>query len=213
MDPYAYVYDESGKFVATTSNIGRITSMSVDDYGRNITTDTTLNPEIHPVVRLVVGNVTGTFVAGDVVYEGTDDYRTSFGTVVAYEEERQILSLETVEGDINKGKTITSTGGATAKVLVDNTPRIKTIVGTSVLPPGRFDSDLGMIGSKDSAIHDSLYYQSFSYEIESQLQQIDYETVVRDTVHPAGFAMFSVLKVNEGVSTRARVEDVQITQE
>ena len=104
VDPYAYVYDETGKFVATTSNIGRITSMSVDDYGRNITTDTTLNPEIHPVVRLVVGNVTGTFVAGDVVYEGTDDYRTSFGTVVAYEEERQILSLETVEGEINKGK-------------------------------------------------------------------------------------------------------------
>ena len=53
-DPVAYIYDVGSKILATTSNIGQITSMQVNDYGRNISTDLTLNPEIHPVIRLVI---------------------------------------------------------------------------------------------------------------------------------------------------------------
>ena len=65
--------------------------------------------------------------------------------------------------------------------------------------PGRFDSEVGMPSSEDNAIQDSLYYQVFSYEVESELQQVEYDTVVKEIAHPAGFVMFSVLKVSENL--------------
>ena len=184
--------------------------MQVNDYGRNISTDLTLNPEIHPVIRLVIGGITGTFTPGEVAYTGTTTNRTATGTIVSYESEKQILTLEVVDGEMEKGTTISTDSGASATILVDNTPKLVERIGTTISPPGRFDSEVGMPSSEDNAIQDSLYYQVFSYEVESELQQVEYDTVVKEIAHPAGFVMFSVLKVSENLASRTTVEDVEV---
>ena len=53
----------------------------------------------------------------------------------------------------------------------------------------------------------------FSYEIESSLQQVQYETFVKEIVHPTGFAMFAALRLNDSVVSGSKVEDVNITLE
>lgn len=45
-------------------------------------------------------------------------------------------------------------------------------------------------------IIDSYYYQQFSYKIESDVARPEYEHIVKGEVHPAGYVMFSKLKLN-----------------
>lgn len=56
--------------------------------------------------------------------------------------------------------------------------------------PGYFLNSDGMLSSL-KAVQDSYYYQQFSYVIKSDQSRDNYETIVKNTVHPAGFIFFS----------------------
>jgi len=72
---------------------------------------------------------------------------------------------------------------------------------------GRFMNDESMLSREYAVIQDSRYFQWFSYEIASPMQQIDYVTFVRDIIHPVGFALFSGVIINDSVSATFNVEE------
>ena len=53
-----------------------------------------------------------------------------------------------------------------------------------------------------AVIQDSYRYQWFSYVIASPIQQVDYETFVKEIIHPAGFIQFADLTIHSSVKTR-----------
>lgn len=58
--------------------------------------------------------------------------------------------------------------------------------------PGYYKNSKSVLGS-DNYLQDNFYYQSHSYEIQSQRQKSEYESEVTRLVHPAGYKMFGKL--------------------
>jgi len=58
-----------------------------------------------------------------------------------------------------------------------------------------------------AVIQDSYYYQWFSYVISSPLPQVKYQTFLDKIIHPAGFVLFSDLKIKSEVYCPVTPED------
>lgn len=58
---------------------------------------------------------------------------------------------------------------------------------------GRWLGDYGLVDS-NMRLQDDYYYQEFSYEIQSSKSLEDYETTVRNLIHPVGTKMFGAVK-------------------
>ena len=119
--PRLIIIEDEGKYIPLTNNIGSIVSYEVTDPGRDIPTARGLSPEILVKTRLIVtptsGSV-GSFQAGDTVYQGTDTLRLVTGTVVSYDDERQLLTLENVQGIIKENEVIYNGPTVSATVLL-----------------------------------------------------------------------------------------------
>ena len=84
---------------------------------------------------------------------------------------------------------------------------LKVNVSGSTLPEGKFITDRSMVSEEYAVVQDSEYYQWFSYEIASPIQQIQYKTFVEDITHPAGFALFSKLRIGDRVTSTLEQTD------
>ena len=111
------------------------------------------------------------------------------------------------------GEVIQNSFGTKATVLLEGQPDTVVVIDGTAEEQGRFVDDSSMVSASYAHIQDSEYYQRFSYEIESTLQQVQYETFLSDIIHPVGFALFSSLRLNDSVVSGNRVEDVSVTLE
>lgn len=213
VEPFLRILETDGKFVATTDDIGKLEAMDVINPGRSISADISLKPEIQIETKVVLQSVEGSllnFTAGQAVYQGISTHRTMEATVVAWDLDRQILTLSEVNGTIKKDDKIFNEVGSAGFVRVNGNPDAEIEVDGVSSPKGKFVTEKSQLSSIDSVIQDSEYYQWFSYKINSPLQQVQYETFVKDIVHPSGFAMFSKLDFDEGVDSQLLVEDVTL---
>ena len=107
--PRLIIIEDEGKYIPITNNIGKIVSYEVTSPGRDIPTARGLSPEILVKTRLIVTPTSGSmgsFQTGDTVYQGTTSNRLVTGTVVSYDDERQLLTLENVQGIIKENDVI-----------------------------------------------------------------------------------------------------------
>ena len=68
--------------------------------------------------------------------------------------------------------------------------------GAEYTRPGRFKDSRGML-SNVNKLQDNFYYQNYSYVIRSGIPQNRWINVVKNTVHPAGMAVFGELNINQ----------------
>ena len=123
------------------------------------------------------------------------------------DEERQILTIERVKGNLKDGEMIyTDTGRGL--VVMEGQADCRIVVNGISSPEGKFIDDTSKVSEKYPVIQDSYYYQWFSYTIRSTLQQVEYKNFVNDIIHPAGFIMFSDVNVSDNVSSPSKVDDV-----
>ena len=211
VEPFIRILETDGKFVATSDDIGEITAIDVINPGRKISADISLKPEVVIDVRLVlqsIGTTPMTFSAGQTVYQGIDTHRFVEGTVVAWDANRQILTLSGVDGRIRLNEAIYNELGAAGTVRSNGQTDIAIEVDGVSSPKGKFVTEKSQLSSIDSVIQDSEYYQYFSYVINSPLQQVQYDTFVKDIIHPTGFALFSNVALDDGVDSPFLAEDV-----
>jgi hypothetical protein len=214
VEPVVELVEQEGKYVAVTEDIGQIQSIKVLNPGRNITVDRTTKPELKIESRFVVSPTiesTGNFTTGQIVYQGTTGLYRAYGQVESYDSTRQILTLKRIQGVIKENELIYNAFGTIALVRKEGQPDAHVVIDGKASEYGRFIDDTSMVSASYAHIQDSVYYQLFSYEIESSLQQVQYETFVKEIVHPTGFAMFSSLRLNDSVVSGNKVEDVTIT--
>ena len=70
--------------------------------------------------------------------------------------------------------------------------------GAEYTRPGRFKDSRGML-SNVNKLQDNYYYQNYSYVIRSGIPQNRWINVVKNTVHPAGMAVFGELNISQTV--------------
>ncbi len=73
-------------------------------------------------------------------------------------------------------------------IAVDNSYYCKNM-GTLFIEDGKYIGTYGQVSS-NKRLQDNLYYQEYSYEIQSSIDILKYETIVKDLVHPAGTKLF-----------------------
>jgi hypothetical protein len=214
VQPRVVFIEQQGKYIGLSDNIGKIKSMKVVNPGRNISPDRTVKPELLIETRVIVQftiNTAGTYTIGENVYQGIPTDKLFTARVKAYDPTRQIVTLtfqpeagsQTVYGGvIRPGQNlIGESSGAIANVLRDGQADTPCIVDGVSSPYGFFVNDESMLSTNYARIQDSYYYQYFSYVISSPIQKKDYETIVRDSTHPVGFALFSKVIINSNTDS------------
>ncbi len=209
VQPRVIFVEEQGKYLGLTEDIGKIKSMKVVNPGRNISPDRTVKPELLIDTKVIVSyqiNSAGAFTVGENVYQGIMTDKLFTARVKAYDSVRQIVTLTfqpvagttTTYGGVIKPNEnlIGESSGAIANVLREGQADTPCIVDGISSPMGFFVDDESMLSRDYARIQDSYYYQYFSYVISSPIQKKDYETIVRDTTHPVGFALFSSVIIN-----------------
>ena len=135
-----------------------------------------------------------------------------------------VSSITTIEDSLAMGENATFTSGAgTSNGIVTDVEIISSGYGYApgeVLTLTRTGNDYAVTGvagvnkqgtmagdwqstdgflSSDKKIHDSDYYQEFSYEIQSSLSRTTYERKVKDTVHVSGTKMFGAVVSRQSI--------------
>ena len=220
IQPRVAFIETTGKFIPLTEDIGKIKSMKVIDPGRNISPDRSLKPEILIDTKCIVdysATSQAIFVVGEPVYQGIATDKLFTAKVKAYDNENQIVTLTfdptgtlaEYGGELRINEDlIGEQSGAVANVLREGQADTPCVVDGVSSPAGFFINDESMLNRKFAVIQDSNYFSQFSYEISSPIQKSDYETIVRDTTHPVGFALFSNVKINEFQQSGSFVSDI-----
>ena len=141
------------------------------------------------------------FIIGDPVYQGLPTNVTSVGEVIHYDDDRQIITLEKVHGQLQEDKQLIGENKKT-NVIRQGQSDCRILVNGSAKPEGKFIDDTSKVSEWYAVIQDSYRYQWFSYIIASPIQQIDYETFVKEIIHPAGFIQFADLTIHSSVKTK-----------
>jgi hypothetical protein len=142
--------------------------------------------------------------SGEIVYQGIETNITSIGEVIEYDDDRQLLTMKDVSGPIEEGKDLISRD-TYSEVIREGQSDCRIIVNGSAKPEGKFIDDTSKLSEWYAVVQDSYRYQWFSYVIASPIQQIDYETFVKEIIHPAGFIQFADLTIHSSVKTRIGV--------
>ena len=70
---------------------------------------------------------------------------------------------------------------------------------------GSYSTNKGFL-SDDIYLQDNYYYQQFSYVIKTDEQFTQYESLVKQTVHPTGMIMFGEFEITNDIDARAAIE-------
>jgi len=82
--------------------------------------------------------------------------------------------------------------------------------GTGV-SPGTWRSESGLIGS-DSFIHDNDFYQTYSYQVLSELELNRYEKVLKEVIHTAGYKLFGKVQIDTYDNTSVSITESSVSQ-
>lgn len=211
-NPYIIAIEE-GQFLPETTNIGQIKSFKVIKEGRGVDPNILRTPIVYVETKLILEYPVSddcfvtppvsipTWNVGDTVYVGIVT-----AVITGWDPVNQILSVNRIIGQIWDGDTITDNDGNTAIVRISGqSSQNLTVSGASILN-GKFINDKSILNSNLSRVQDGQYYQLFSYVIESSRQRTQYESMVNDVIHPAGFVYFSNTKIEDSVITQNRVD-------
>ena len=113
-----------------------------------------------------------------------------------------IMRLQDIVGVFKEGQTIIGKSRKkTARIQRISRSSFTTDIVTRERTIGRFTSDRGKVSSNNQRIHDSDFYQDYSYVVRSRTPIKQWRDVVKDTTHPAGFKMFGEIYLDsEGTS-------------
>ena len=213
IDPQITIVEGDGKYVSTTDDIGRLKSFDIINPGRQISTDLAANPELIITTRAVVQNVSGEFQPGDIVKQGLSDYVLFQGVVKDYDLDTQIVTMDRIEGVLNNGEVLFVDNfkmeTASGTVVCGGQAETNCIVDGISSPRGDFLDDTSKVSTRYACIQDSYYFQWFSYVISSPIQQSKYDSMVKRTIHPAGFIMFSDLTVHDMSEVEYTVNELE----
>ena len=106
--------------------------------------------------------------------------------------------IHEVDGiDFSAGTTtITASGGFSATIVTADIAKATASVDTFRTDTSGYGSDISSILGEDlNRLQDSLFYQQFSYEVQTGVGANAYLDELKKAVHPSGFAVFGKVKI------------------
>lgn len=105
--------------------------------------------------------------------------------------QNHIKIVDEMSGSFDVGNVIVgSKSGAHATIKHLNRANGTAVKGGNGWTAFSYANDVGMLNNKLSVIADNQKFQDYAYVIRTGIAIKDYEKLVKETVHPAGFSMF-----------------------
>ena len=129
---------------------------------------------------------------GNVALNGTDSSSTNAGDNIVNESAIDFSAGTT---------TITDSGGATGTIVAADIAKGTATIGTKVETTPTYGTNVeSLIGEDLIRIQDSLFYQAFSYEVQTDSSSSDWLVELKKAVHPAGFHAFGKVSIATAIS-------------
>ena len=185
------------------SQIGRIQSIRVIESGANYEESPT-PPTLLLPSALVITNVSGSFVTGEVV-TGIDSSSTVVtGNVVSYDTNLNLLKISHATGTFAENSAFTTAGGANGIVQKNNLGSATVTIGSVVDTDGSYVNQDGHLDELAMRIQDSLYYQDFSYVLKVGRTINDWRDSFKQTMHTSGFYFTAQVDIQTQVNAELR---------
>ena len=172
-----------GDFVKTTAGPGV--------YNDLVTSGRVIPKSLFPVFK--VNRVANKYFENETITNGTSE-----DLVVSWDIKNELLKVFTSFperyqiGDVIRGKTSASSGTLTEVVGITS---LTYEVGASNNDRYKPYDRRGFLNEETQRIHDSDYYQYFSYSLKSEVGISSWKEPVESLAHPAGFKKFGELQI------------------
>ena len=179
----------------STSGVGGVGSFEFTNQGFNYNSAPTLTAFRHAVLK----DISGTFITGSSLTSHS-------GTVTAFDNVRQLLSMNTT-ANLVVGNTV-ATGSASGTIANINIATGSANVGTIGTTSGEFFGADGKISEDVMKVQDSYYYQDYSYVVRVGQSINEWRDAIKSTVHPAGWQVFGEVEVVGKATARMTAQTV-----
>ena len=140
---------------------------------------------------------------GSLSFNGTDSSSTNVDDNIINES-----SIDFFDGSTGINPfptTITDSSGATGKIVKSNIAKGSSTIDVLVETDKSYGQNIeSLIGEDLNRIQDSYYYQQFSYELSTGFSSDSYLDQLKKAVHPAGWEVFSKVKISSAISVAIR---------
>jgi len=184
--------DSTAKCYLNSDNIGIPLTISIDNNGGSYHNDQTIKSTIRSNYILVLSNfIDDAFTLGETIVQKSGSVETARARVTSWRKGSNILVVDRIQGSFRENQSISGLARRNTATIVsidycDFNPIIKTYFDNL----GEYKSDYGKISDANQKIHDSYYYQDYSYLIKSKTPINIWRQLIKETTHPAGFKLF-----------------------
>jgi hypothetical protein len=139
----------------------------------------------------------------------------AIGEVVGWDSKNNIIKIIS-NMDVNPNEIIYGEGSKSYSIIVDSySPTGYIDVDSNTIVRKGWNDSIGVLNDSVQRIHDSDYYQYFSYDLRSEIDYSVWTDVVDSLNHTAGFKKFGNLLVNSthgnvGIETSQNLGQVEV---
>ena len=182
----------SGKVLAYGDSIGSVLRSKMDEVGHNHAEPAIGVYENHALIK----DITGTPRVDETI---TSTPAGVSATISSYDSDKQILSLKNVRGLLQDGEFLTSSGGATMFIAKVNPATMRGLNSSVSTRNGNYLDVKGFPSEDSQRIHDSSYYQDYSYLIKVGKTISEYRSLVKSLLSPAGTIFFGEVSIRNQI--------------
>ena len=152
--------------------------------------------------RMVIENVSAPLIADTTITGGISG---ATGTIKEFDGDRKLLYIEEIGGVFKEGESVTASDSKTFDIVRTNVATSRATNPVVAGIDGNYTDDKGFPSVTSQRIHDSYYYQDFSYVIKVGESINKYRSIVKQLLNPAGTIFFGEVAISSDIDSRADI--------
>ena len=201
--PEIIIIESDVEAYAESTSIGVPKSVNLTRNGGAFHLDKTVSSDFTSNYILEVKDINGSFSIGEIVVQKINNVEVFRAKVSEWRNGSNLLKLKNVEGIVRENINIESlrfpVNAVVKKVFVS---KFQEQISSFYDNLGYYTSDRGKLGVSNQKIHDSFFYQDYSYVVKSATSIEQWRDLIKSTTHPAGFKLFGQVDVESTGKTR-----------
>ena len=201
------IIDNTVKCYLSSKDIGIPSNIKIINNGGAYHSDTSLSSTFRSNTVMVLSNFgIKPFSVGETIIQKIGSVEVARAKVSSWREGSNILIVHKVNGSFRNNEPIIGLAGNNSAVIEDiSYTEFSPVVQTNFDNVGYYSSDSGKVSDANQKIHDSYYYQDYSYTIKSKTPIETWRKLIKETTHPAGFKLFGEILIES--DAKARMSD------
>ena len=203
--------DTTVKCYLSSNDIGIPSNIKIINNGGSYHNDDSLKSTFRSNYVFTLSNFNQKpFSVGETIIQKSGTVEVARARVTSWTEGSNILIVDRVTGIFRKDQNIIGLARhQTANLKNISFTEFSPIIQTNFDNIGFYSSDAGKVSDANQRIHDSYYYQDFSYTIKSKTSVDTWRQLIKETTHPAGFQLFGEVLIESEVE--AKMSDTPAT--